>query len=126
MAARNINNINVPALANRIRIITRLNHPTPRNTEELARNFDGNIKVLGLDVLLLTITPACSLMNIHRRNIIRRIGKYIWRGFNLFQKGFFTNLAQRINRYRARQLGQTMIYPKRQALNDFIYGWDFH
>ncbi|CAG8781130.1 15029_t:CDS:1, partial [Racocetra fulgida] len=41
---RNINNINIQALANRIRIITRLNHPTPRNTEELARNFDGNSK----------------------------------------------------------------------------------
>ncbi|CAG8525909.1 6865_t:CDS:1, partial [Dentiscutata heterogama] len=104
-----------------------LYRPTYRSTEELARNYNGNSNISRFGALLLTIWPACNSINIYGRNIIRNVARYIWRNFSLYQKGFFTNLANRINRYLARQRGGQIIgYPNQEAANDFLYGYDFY
>ncbi|CAG8634860.1 1780_t:CDS:1, partial [Dentiscutata erythropus] len=107
--------------------IARLHCPTFRSTEELARNYNGNNNISHFGALLLIIVPTCNSINIYRHNIIRKVAKYIWRNFSPYQKGFFTNLANRINRYLTRQRGgQTTDYSKQEAVNDFFYGYDFH
>ncbi|RIB14891.1 hypothetical protein C2G38_2193797 [Gigaspora rosea] len=119
------NNVNIPTIAHRVIIIAGLYRPIFRNTEELARNYNGNNNISRFGALLLIIIPVCNSINIYGRNIIRRVAKYIWRNFSLYQRGFFINLANRINRYLARQRGQ-IIDNSRHVANDMLYGYDFH